>query len=1082
MVQGYYRFPTICGDGVAFVCEDDLWVVSAEGGTARRLTTSVGAVSRAFFSPDGEWLAFTGSDEGPTEIYVMPAAGGEATRLTYLGAGSTVAGWTPDGKRVVFTSNAKEPMARVRSLFTVEAERPGLPEPVPVGPASAIAYGPGGAAVLGRHSADPARWKRYRGGTAGELWIDRKGNGQYERLIALDGNLASPMWIGRRVFFLSDHEGIGNLYSCTPTGKGLRRHTDCEEFYLRNPVTDGRRVVFHAGADLFLYDPKTDARQRLHVDFRSPRAQCQRKFVDAAAFLDGFALHPKGHSVALTSRGKLFSMALWEGAVRQHGGRDGVRQRHGAWLNDGERVLSVTDETGEERLQIHRADLSDEPVVLDKLDVGAPHQLNVSPTADLATLCNHRCELVLVNLKRKTLKVIDRSPNGRISGGRWSPDGRWIAYSYPNTPETRCLKLYDTKTRKTHQITEPVLADFAPAWDPDGQYLYFLGIRDLDPVYDSLHFDLNFPRGVRPYLITLRKDLPSPFVPVPRAPGEKAEDAKKDDKPKGKKGKTAKKEEPKPVAIDLDGIEHRVVAFPVPLGRYGQIAGLPGGKVLFTIYPVEGTLGRHWSSGDAPKGELEMWDFDKQEKQTLVSGIGGFTLSADGKTMLYASGHKLRALKAGEKPDEKSEGAGPGRKSGWLDLGRVRVSVDPQAEWRQMYREAWRLQRDHFWTADMSKVDWQRVYRRYLPVLERVGARSEFSDLMWEMQGELGTSHAYEMGGDYRAKPVYTVGHLAAELRYDRRARGFRVVHVIRGDSWDPAADSPLNAPGICVGPGAVLRAVDGVPLTEDAPPGRLLVHRADTEVLLTVAERRTERTVSVKALPTEQPARYREWVETTRQRVHRETKGRVGYLHIPDMGARGYAEFHRLYLAEFDRGGLIVDVRCNGGGHVSQLLLEKLARKRIGYDLPRWGAPDPYPAYSVPGPIVAVTDELAGSDGDIFSHCFKLMKLGTLIGKRTWGGVIGISPRRRFVDGGLTTQPEYSFWFKDVGWAVENYGTDPDIEVDITPQDHAADRDTQLDFAIELILKQLAETPPDRPDFSRRPSLALPKLPPRDG
>jgi tricorn protease len=534
------------------------------------------------------------------------------------------------------------------------------------------------------------------------------------------------------------------------------------------------------------------------------------------------------------------------------------------------------------------------------------------------------------------------------------------------------------------------------------------------------------------------------------------------------------------VAIDLDGIAGRVVAFPVPLGRYGQIAGLPGGKVLFTLYPVEGSLGRRWSDESEPKGTLEMWDFDKQDKQTLVKGISGFTLSQDRKTILYRSGKRLRALKAGEKPDEKLEKEKPGRKSGWLDLKRVRVSVVPPAEWRQMYGEAWRLQRDHFWTEDMSQVDWEAVYERYLPVLERVGTRSEFSDLMWEMQGELGTSHAYEVGGDYRPKPDYGLGHLAAELKYDGRARGYRVTHVVRGDSWKPEADSPLAAPGIGVEPGDVLKAVDGQPLARDLPPDRLLVHRAGTQVLLTVARKGKTRRVSVKALKTEEPARYREWVESNRERVHGETEGRVGYVHIPDMGPRGFAEFHRLYLAEFDRDGLIVDVRYNGGGHVSQLLLEKLARRRVGYDLPRWGPAAPYPSYSVLGPIVAVTNEAAGSDGDIFSHCFKLMKLGTLVGKRTWGGVIGISPRRRFVDGGITTQPEYSFWFQDVGWGVENYGTDPDIEVDIPPQDYAAGRDTQLDFAVELILKQLAESPPQRPDFTGRPDLSLPTLPPR--
>ena len=1164
MSEGYYRFPTICGDRVAFICEDDLWAVPASGGVARRLTSNLGAVSRAFFSPDGALLAFTGREEGPPEVYVMPADGGEARRLTHLGAMSSVEGWTPDGSKIVFSSNARQPMGRIRVLYTIDRNGASLPQQIPVGPATTLAYGPEGALVIGRNAGDPARWKRYHGGTAGELWIDRKGDGQFRPLIRLKGNLASPMWIGGRVYFLSDHEGIGNLYSCTPAGKGLRRHTDCEEFYLRFPSTDGRRVVYHAGADLFVYDPAVeqasclldrqagrlphtaDASTRIEARLHSPRIQCSRKFVPAEKYLDDYAPHPKGHSAAVTSRGKLFSMALWEGPVNQHESHVGsaafrpssaqdttpetiraearttneARHRLAQWLHDGERLVAVTDATGEERLQIHRADLSEPPVLLDALDIGHPYNLNVSPKADLVALSNHRCELLVVDLAKREMKVADRSTNGPISGGAWSADGRWLAYSFGVTPQTRCLKLYDTQAGTTHEITKAVLFDVEPAFDPDGKYLYFLGFRELDPVYDNLHFDLNFPRGMRPYLITLRKDLPSPFVPVPRAPGEKP-DEKKNGEAKKREGEApAEPKEEKPVQIDLDGIEHRIVAFPVPLGRYGQIAGLGGGRVLFTSFPVEGTLNHNWFAAEpTAKGTLEMFDFDKQEKQTLVSAMSDFALSEDGKTMLYRAARRLRALKAGEKPDEKVESEGPGRKSGWLDLARLKVSVVPLDEWRQMFREAWRLQRDHFWTPDMSKVDWERVYARYLPLVDRIGTRAEFSDLMWEVQGELGTSHAYEFGGDYRPQPDYGQGHLGADFEHDPAAGGYRVTRIIRGDSWNPDADSPLNAPGINVQPGDVLTAIGGRPLGPDLPPGRLLVNQAGSEVLLTFAAREGEapaepsssgdavprsacptvpaedtagqasrgtteptkpRTVAVKALRGEEAARYRQWVETHRERVHRETAGRVGYVHIPDMGPRGFAEFHRLYLTEYGRDALIVDVRYNGGGHVSQLLLEKLARRRVGYDLPRWGSPDPYPAYSVIGPIVAITNESAGSDGDIFSHCFKLMKLGTLIGKRTWGGVIGIGPRSSFVDGGLTTQPEYSFWFKDVGWGVENYGTDPDIEVDNKPQDYAAGRDPQLERAIRLILRQLKAHPPERPDFSRRPDLSLPKLPPR--
>ncbi|MFN3684337.1 MAG: S41 family peptidase, partial [Fimbriimonadaceae bacterium] len=388
----------------------------------------------------------------------------------------------------------------------------------------------------------------------------------------------------------------------------------------------------------------------------------------------------------------------------------------------------------------------------------------------------------------------------------------------------------------------------------------------------------------------------------------------------------------------------------------------------------------------------------------------------------------------------------------------------------------WLLQREFFWTPDMSQVDWDRVWERYRPLLDRVGTRGEFSDLVWEMQGELGTSHAYEFGGDYRPEPAYGMGYLGAEFEWDGEG-AYVLRRILKGTPGvEEKFRSPLLAPGVNVAEGDRVVAVEGVRVSPERPPQAMLVNRAGADVTLTVrsADGR-ERDVVVRTLRSETPLRYREWVESNRRWVHEKTGGRVGYVHIPNMGADGFAEFHRTFLTEWTKDGLIVDVRFNGGGHVSPLLLEKLNRKRIGYDVSRWGSPEPYPEGSVDGPMVAITNQFAGSDGDIFSHCFKLMKLGPLIGKRTWGGVIGIWPRNPLADGTITSQPEFSFWFVDVGWGVENYGTDPDIEVDILPQDVRAGRDPQLEKALELVLEELERNPPKRPDFSDRPSLKLP-------
>ena len=1091
--SGYLRHPSVRGETIAFVTEDDLWSVPAAGGVARRLTANLSEVSHPALSPDGRHVAFTSREEHHPEVYCMPATGGPATRVTFLGATANVRGWTPDG-RILFTSDAGRPFHHMIHPYAVAADG-GPVERLPYGPAREVAFGPKPKGrngktpvVIGRNTADPARWKRYRGGTAGDLWIDRKGNGDFRRLLRLPGNPASPMWIGDRIWFLSDHEGIGNLYSCTPDGDDLRRHTDHDEYYARFAKTDGARIVYQHAAEIWLFDPAADEGRRVEIDLHSPRVQRHRKFVAADRYLTDFALHPAGHSIALETRGKLFTMPLWEEAVRQHGRPDGVRYRLAKWIGDGSSIVVVSDEGGEDGIEVHKAG---EAVGrrLEPLDLGCITDLATPPSGNEVAVANHRHELHLVDLDAGTSRLVDRSEHGALDGVVWSPDGRWLAYSFATTARTRSVKVCEVATGATHLVTRPEFRDVHPSWDPDGKYLYFLSYRVFDPVYDSLYFDLGFPRAVRPYLVTLQADEPSPFVPRPRGMGGAPKPAPPPEPkpPEQKKTKAQKKPEPESPErrIDFDGIGDRIVPVPVPEGRYSQVVGIKG-KILFTSWPVLGSLGRDsFSGGAGPRGSLEVYDLGEQRHDVLAGGINGFEVSRDGQTLAYRSGRRLRVVKAGEKPPEHDDGAT--RRSGWLDLDRVRVSVDPGSEWMQMFKEAWRLQRDHFWAEDMSGVDWWLVLDRYMPLVGKVATRLEFSDLMWEMQGELGTSHAYELGGDYRPAPAYLVGHLAADLAYEpgagaSGAGAWCFTHVVDGDPWDPEAASPLRAPGVNISAGDRLLAVNGRRVDADTTPAALFVNQAGLAVELTVARPGGSgpRTVVVSTLRDDRPARYREWVSTNRARVHEATGGRVGYVHLPDMGARGYAEFHRSYLAEVEHEALIVDVRFNGGGHVSQLVLEKLARRRIGYDVSRWGEPEPYPADSPAGPLVALTNEHAGSDGDIFTHCFKLLGLGPVVGKRTWGGVIGISPRHALVDGSLTTQPEYAFWFSDVGWSVENYGTDPDVDVDIRPQDHVAGRDPQLDKAVELALAALREHRPLAADLAQRPRLALPTLPPR--
>ena len=1118
-LQGYYRHPTIHGDTIIFVTEDDLWSVPATGGTARRLTATPGVCMFPVLSPDGSKVAFSGRDEGPLEIYVMDAQGGPPQRLTWLGGASTALGWSPDGAEILLASDWRRPFMKEQVLAAVPVQGGPVRE-FNLGPARAIAYEPDGdGRVIGRNSGDPARWKRYKGGTAGTIWIDRTGSGTFTELVKLAGNLANPMWIGKRIFFLSDHEGYANLYSCTPTGRDLRRHTHHEDFFVRFPSTDGHRIVYHAGADLFVFDPATGEENRIAITLQSPRAQRARRFVSPTRFFESFSLHPKGHSLASVHRGGVYAMGLWEGAPLRLGQADGPRYRLATWLPDGRHIVAVTDETGEESLVLLRA--ADEgtgdkaaggrvprgrtprgrgraaatrrgPVadgtaiggVVRRIDGDFGRAVTLAVArhgADRVALANQRQELILVDLTTGKHRVIERSLHNRITGLDWSADGRWLAYGFSDGPRTTSIHLCEAATGKVTPITRSDFNDVLPVFDPEGRYLYFVSFRVFDPIYDSHYFDLGFPRGSRPYLVTLKRDAVSPFAAgtrPPRAPGTPAQD------PNGGAEKKEEAKAPVRVEIDLDGIADRVVAFPVPEGIYADLAATKS-RVFFSTVPAEGSLDLNWFATEPPaRAALQAWNLDEDKLEPIAEKVTSFQLSLDAKVLAVRSGNRLRVLPSAFKADGKPTKDEPGRESGWVDLERLRVSVVPGNEWPQMFREIWRLQRDQFWTSDMSGIDWVATYHRYRPLVDRCGTRSEFSDLAWELQGELGTSHCYEVGGDYRPGPAWMQGFLGADVDYDRRRGAWKITRIPRGDSWDLKWSSPLAAPGLLVREGDEIVAVDGQPVGAEVSPFERLANQAGRDVRLTIrpgagagAARAARgekagqlRTVVVRTLNQEFNLRYRDWVERNRTWVHDASKGRVGYVHVPNMGPGGYAEFHRYYLSEVNRPGLLVDVRYNGGGHVSQLILEKLLRKRIGYDANRWAEPTPYPSDAPMGPMAALTNEYAGSDGDIFSHCFKLTGLGPLIGKRTWGGVVGIWPRHILVDGSLTSQPEFAFWFQDVAWAVENYGTDPDIEVEIRPQDWAAGLDPQLARGVVEVEKLIGRMNPTAPQPNNPP------------
>jgi tricorn protease len=1067
MPSGWYRFPTVHEDTVVFVAEDDLWSAPVQGGVARRLTTGLGAAARPRLSPDGELIAFDGTEEGVREVYTVAREGGPVRRLSWHGESVSVLGWSPSGE-ILFSSALRQPFVRDTLAWAVRPEG-GQPEALPYGPVAGLAFGPGEQLVLCRFKADLAWWKGYRGGQLGVLW-HRPAPGQPFVKLALDlpsqPNVGSPVWVGDRLWFVADPDGVAQLMSGRiADGRlgDLRTHTSHREHPARFPAHHGRWVVYASGGDLWRLPASGEgAPERIDIDLRGQRAERQRRFSSPTTHLESYDLHPDGHSLALTLRGQVFVMGNWEGPALRVGESGPRRYRLARWL-DAERLV-VAHDGDEEALEVVAVD-GGEPKRFEGLDHGWVVEIEASPDGRLVAFTDHRHGLYVLDTRTGALQRLDRSHSGPIEGFDWSSQGSWLAWALPEGVRGSRSKIRMASVAAPAEEGQPLQIgsvvdvtsgeynDVSPSFDPDGNHLYFLSYRVFDPVSDNVYFGYSFPRAVRPYLVTLHAETKNPFQPDPRPL-------------KGPASKTEKDERP----YDLEGIGDRIVPFPVSEGLYEKIVGIGSAQVLLTRAPLRGMLSRSWYEPGPPKADLQLlvWEFDKQELVELNSKVSSIRLDRRRETLAVRSGPRLRVTTAradkGQREElRKTEGRAD-RKGGFVDLARVRLSVEPGAEWEQMLREAWRRMRDHFWHPGLQGVDWDAIYERYAPLVQRASTRGELSDILWCMQGELGTSHAYEMGGDYQNPPTYRLGRLGADFRWDEAAGLWRIERIVKGEPGDAERSSPLVGPGLQLRDGDGLIEVAGAPLSRELHPEAALVQQAGALVALRVVRGEERRQVVVRTLTDDRNLRYRDWVLHNRRLTHQHSDGRIGYVHIPDMGPPGFAEFHRDFARECERDALLVDVRYNRGGHVSQLLLGLLVRKRLGYTISRWNDPMPYPAYSVPGPMLALTNELAGSDGDIFSHAWKMLELGPLVGTRTWGGVVGIWPREMLIDRAMTTQPEYATWFHDAGFGLENHGAEPDVVVERTPDDWAQGADPQLERGLEMLLERLSQQPVHTP------------------
>ncbi|MDQ0795874.1 S41 family peptidase [Streptomyces sp. B1I3] len=1107
----YLRFPHLHQDLLCFAAEDDLWVsplapAGHRPGRAWRLTVDRTRVSHPRFSPDGSRIAYTTWRTLDPEIHLAPVDGGPARRLTYWGStDARVCGWSPDpgdASQILAVSSHNQPFSYFSWAYSVPTD--GSPGgKLPWGPVSDIAVadidGKRRTLLLtGKPPHEPAAWKRYRGGATGRLWLHG------ERLLPdIGGHLDAPMFVGRRIAFLSDHEGVGNLYSCLMDGTDLRRHTDHDAFYARHASSDGLRVVYQCAGDLWLVDDleSPDAVPRkLEVRLGGPRAGRRTYQVPAASHVDSLSVDETGRASAVSVRGSLYWLTHRDGPARTLHATPGVRVRLPEMLGSSGQVAYVTDADGDDAVEIAylpRASGDRRPRRLASGRLGRVHEMISDPEGERLAVASNDGRLLLLDTAEEgeePVAVLDesaeplvagkqpvtgecevteliRSTNGPVRDLAFSPDGAWLTWSHPGVGRSlrqiKLARISGPDAPLIVDVTNGRFEDENPVFTGDGRYLAFLSWRGFDPVYDVHTGDLSFPLGCRPYLVPLSSATPSPFALLP------------DGRPAAGGLDPVDAAEGTTVTVEFEGLESRVTPFPVSASKYSALHPVSGGGLVWLRWPISGALGETFANPADMSGRptLEHFNIAKTRKTELVAHLDWFAVSGDGTRLVVMDDGELRAAPSNEPGDSDS--------TVYLDLRRILHDVDPAAEWRQAYGEAGRIIRSYFWEPDMCGIDWDGVLEQYRPLVERVASPDEFADLLREVLGELGTSHAYVSPARRNEGPPHyqrAIGLLGANLVC--RDGDWMVQRILPGDSSDSKARSPLAGTGIREG--SVLTHVDGRPVDPVAGPYPLLTAAGGTTVELTFRPAGGEcggrsRRIAIVPLVDERPLRYQDWVAKRREVVRELSGGKCGYLHIPDMGGSGWAQFNRDLRLEVSRPALIVDVRGNAGGHISELVVEKLSRKILGWDLTRNAQAVSYASNAPRGPVVALADEATSSDGDMITAAFRLLKLGPVVGQRTWGGVVGMTGRHRLGDGTVITVPMNAAWFDTYGWSVENHGVEPDLEALRTPLDWAEGRHAVLDDAVRVALDLLTGHPASTPPtYATAPILRRPPLPPR--
>jgi len=1062
------RFPAINGNRIVFTYAGDLYTVSSKGGVARRLTGHEGFEMFARFSPDGKNIAFTAQYDGNTEVYIMPAAGGVPRRLTHtatlerddvsdrMGPNNIVMAWTSSGDEIVFRSRMRSYNSFNGQLYAV-SKGGGLPRELPLPRGGFCSFSPDDTKMAyNRIFREFRTWKRYRGGMADDIWIYDFETKKIENITDNPAQDIIPMWRGDKIYFLSDRDKNKrmNLFVYDLKTKKTKKLTNFTEFDIKFPSLGDKAIVFEYGGYIWRYDLAGGKCRKVAIYIQEDMAGGRGGIIGVADKVTNYEISPDGKRALFGARGDVFTVPAKHGSVRNLTQTPGVHERNSTWSPDGKWIAYISDATGEDEIYITAGDGSGKPRRITKNAETYKYRIVWSPDSSMIMWSDKRLRLRFVSVPGGRITEVDKAEKGEFSDYSWSPDSRWIVYVRPETEGMNKVCLYSLKDRKSFDLTDGWYSVSEPVFSADGRFIFFESNRDFNPIYSRTEWNHAYQDMSRIYLLTLTKDTASPFEYKSDevALEKKDESGKKPDDDKGREEPAEKsRPEDKFIRIDIDGIKDRIAVLPVAVSSYRNLRSV--GDCVY--YLRRGSNDSHTT--------LRCYSL-KDRKETELGRIGGYRISADGKKMLVSAGGKYAII---DLPKSKVE------MKQTLDLSGMEVRLDRQAEWRQIFNECWRQMREFLYVPNMHGVDWEGMRKRYEPLVGHVNHRADLTYVIGEMIGELNVGHTYVGGGDYPKPAKIKTGLLGARLSKDPKSGYFRIDRILRGQNWDKSLRSPLTEIGVDAREGDFIIAVDGKSTAGVKDIYELLLNKADKQVTLQLNSkpaRKGARSVIVVPTDDESNLYYFNWVQGNIEKVDKATDGKVGYIHVPDMGRRGLNEFARYFYPQVRKKALIIDVRSNGGGNVSPMIIERLRRQVAMITFSRNTAPGPNPSALIYGPMVCLADEFSASDGDLFTYRFKKHKLGKVIGKRTWGGVVGIRGSLPLLDGGFLMKPEFSRYdVEGKEYIIEGVGVEPDIYVDNDPALEYAGIDQQLNKAIEVILKELEtkekEIPP-LPDY----------------